>query len=214
MPRSARIASKHSSTVETSAPSRTGTPWRLSAASQKVRHASGDLRATKGWSTSCSTLTSLKSANGDEADTTRTRGFYEEGFDAEPVLNQDGRSQERDVDRTVGKAHVGIGEIVGAHLDVDPRVQVVECVEDSGCQLGRRIGLKADDEAAVRSAAARILGLPGESLGLGEQTSAAVQEQLAGRGELDVPTGADEQRRVQGVLQLADLNAQRRLRDV
>src|SRR5262245_9031790 len=68
------IASKHSSTVDTSAPSRTVSPWRDSAASQKFRQSSGALRATKNSSVTCSTLMSECAASGEFDDTTSTLG--------------------------------------------------------------------------------------------------------------------------------------------
>src|SRR5262249_49195177 len=68
------MASKHSSTVETSAPSRTGAAWRESVASQKFRQSSCALPATKNSSATCSTLTSDCAASGELVDTTSTLG--------------------------------------------------------------------------------------------------------------------------------------------
>ena len=152
-----------------------------------MRHASGDLRATNGWSSSCSTLTSVEAGQRRRRRDDEDARLHEQRLDAQPVLNEDGRAQERDVDGAVGQSYVGIGEIVGAHLDLDLGVQVVEGVEDLGCQLRCGVGLEADDELRCRSAAAGVWVMPGDSFGIAEQPSAAVEQHLPGWGELDVP---------------------------
>ena len=117
-----------------------------------VRGLTGD----EGLVEQCSTLTSVSRPAVKSRDDQNPR-LDEERFDAKPVLHEDRRPHEGDVHRAVGQADVGIAEVVGSHLDVDLRMQVVEGVEDLGRQLGGGVGLESDDQPSSRAAAAGIL---------------------------------------------------------
>ena len=101
-----------------------------------------------------------------------------------------------------------------AQLDLDSGMKVMEVVQDPWCQLRGGVALEADHQRHVRLHSTGPPGQPDDTVGIGEQVPASLQEHFTGRGELDPAAAAHQERCPQRLLEFADLHAQRGLRNV
>ena len=126
----------------------------------------------------------------------------------EPLL-VDRQVDERDVDAAVVQ-HVDLVVPVDA-------VQVDVGLRAGGSEAAQRVGERVADEEADgqrRSPAGGALQAPAGGVGRGEQRPRLLEQLLAGRSQRDAPGRAGEQVRAELLLELADLPAEHRLRDV
>lgn len=85
-----------------------------------------------------------------------------------------------------------------AHLDGDGGMQVVERSQNLRCQLSGGIGLESDDQSLRNSGVTDVVGQRSDSRRFSEQAPCAVEQDLPGGGQRDMPTRPDEQRGVEG----------------
>jgi hypothetical protein len=148
----------------------------------------------------------------------RKRGDERVGVDVlhvQPLLGVGGRAvEDAEVDAPVVER---LGLLQRVHLEQrEPDVGQVHAEEAEHVGEDRRVGRRLDEADAEPPdlAARRALGSPLRALGLGERETRLGEEGAPRRGERHAARDALEERRAELALEVADLPAERRLRDV